>query len=106
MDENVEYEEKEDEFDIASRSMCKPTSQSKAQNTLQEDEEEILKRKMKEEEEEVDVDTITGDTTHQIMQPDGTQFDDEDIAWAEEDADGDVEEFKMKILMQEDSEML
>lgn len=61
---------------------------------------------MKQEEEEVDVDNITGDTTHQTLQLDGTQLDDEDIVWAEEDAQGDVEEFKMKILMQEDSDLL
>jgi hypothetical protein len=60
---------------------------------------------MKQEEEEVDVDTIIEDNTHPVAQPDGAQLDDEDIAWAEEDAEGDAGEFKMKILMQEDSEM-
>ncbi|KAF9468770.1 WD40 repeat-like protein [Collybia nuda] len=87
VDENVEYEEKEDEFDI-------------------EDEEELLKRKMKQEEEEVDVDTLTEDAAHRNLLADGTQLDDEDITWADDDAERDTKEFKMKIFMQEDSDML
>lgn len=86
VDENVEYEEKEDEFDI-------------------EDEEEIFKRKMKEEDEEVDINTIAEDSKHHNTLPDRMEIEDEDFAWADHDAD-DKEEFRMKIIMQDDdSEM-
>ncbi|KAG6896866.1 hypothetical protein C0992_005557 [Termitomyces sp. T32_za158] len=82
VDENVEYEEREDEFDI-------------------EDEEEIMKRKMKAEDEEVDIDTIVEDTTRCNIVLDGIDAEDEDAAWAAYDRD-DVGEFRMKIIMQED----
>ncbi|TFK43045.1 WD40-repeat-containing domain protein [Crucibulum laeve] len=68
VDENVEYEEKEDEFDI-------------------EDAAVIFARKMKAEEEEVDIDTGSEPVAKPI--PGGTSADDEDIAWAEEEPDGD-----------------
>ncbi|KAG6867751.1 hypothetical protein C0993_011631 [Termitomyces sp. T159_Od127] len=82
VDENVEYEEREDEFDI-------------------EDEEEIMKRKMKVEDEEVDIDTIVEDTTRCNNLLEGLVAEDEDTAWAACDRD-DVGEFRMKIIMQED----
>ncbi|KNZ73663.1 Retinoblastoma-binding protein 5, partial [Termitomyces sp. J132] len=82
VDENVEYDEREDEFDI-------------------EDEEEIIKRKMKAEDEEVDIDTIVEDTARRNILLDGLDAEDEDIAWAASDRD-DVGEFRMKIIMQEE----
>ncbi|KAG5645768.1 hypothetical protein DXG03_005305 [Asterophora parasitica] len=85
VDENIEYEEKEDEFDI-------------------EDEEEILKRKMKAEDEEVDIDTMAEDTTRRDTQPDKMDVEDEEFIWADQDAE-DAEEFRMKILMQDESEL-
>ncbi|KAG5635342.1 hypothetical protein H0H81_011645 [Sphagnurus paluster] len=84
VDENVEYEEREDEFDI-------------------EDEEDILRRKMKEEDEEVDIDTIEDKVRN--AQPDSMDLEDEDFAWADQDADEDKREFRMKIIMQDDTEM-
>ncbi|KAG6813186.1 hypothetical protein H0H92_013306 [Tricholoma furcatifolium] len=83
LDENVEYEEKEDEFDI-------------------EDEEEIMKRKMKAEDEEVDIDTVEDRTQHNTL-PDGMDVEDEDSAWAADERD-DSEPFVMKIMMQDDTD--
>ncbi|KAG6836920.1 hypothetical protein H0H93_001286 [Arthromyces matolae] len=82
VDENVEYEEREDEFDI-------------------EDEEEIMKRKMKAEDEEVDIDTLVEETSQHKHLPDGMDAEDEDSMWATCDRD-DAGEFKMKIFMQDD----
>ncbi|KAG6865388.1 hypothetical protein C0991_003091 [Blastosporella zonata] len=84
VDENIEYEEREDEFDI-------------------EDEEEMLKRKMKAEDEKVDIDTIVEDSTRHSCLPDGMDTEDEDSAWAAYDNDGNGE-FRMKIIMQEDND--
>jgi COMPASS component SWD1 len=72
---------------------------------LQEDEEETAKRKMKAEEEEVEIDFIVGDAAHCNVRPDRSQTEDEDIAWADLEADKDLGNFKMKIIMQEDSEL-
>ncbi|KAF9076659.1 WD40 repeat-like protein [Rhodocollybia butyracea] len=85
VDENVEYEEREDEFDI-------------------EDEAEILRRKKEAEQEEVDIDTIEGES--QIHEPDEVNGSviggDEDTRWADEDADDDVVTWKMRIVMDDD----
>ncbi|CAK5275830.1 unnamed protein product [Mycena citricolor] len=81
LDENVEYEEREDEFDI-------------------EDEAEIIKRKMKAEEEEVDIDGLPDKP--QEVQLQGVIPDDEDIAWAVEEPDLDVEGWKLRIDMDEE----
>jgi len=86
VDENVEYEEKEDEFDV-------------------EDEEEITRRKMKAEEEEVDIDSVIEDAAHRIARLDRSRVEDEDISWADQDADNELGDFKMKIIIQEDTEM-
>jgi COMPASS component SWD1 len=76
-----------------------------ADASLQEDEEEIAKRKMKAEEEEVEIDFVVGGATRRDTRVDGSQTEDEDIAWADQDADKDLGLFKMKIIMQEDSEL-
>ncbi|KAA1466074.1 WD40 repeat-like protein [Dentipellis sp. KUC8613] len=83
VDENVEYEEREDEFDI-------------------EDESELALRKMKEEEEEVDIISGIDDGKNGVgdaMRVDGQ---DEDATWADEEGDGDVEGWRMKIVVEED----
>lgn len=86
LDENVEYEEKENEFDI-------------------EDEEEIIKRKMKAEEEEVEIDFVADDPAYRNPRLDRSRTEDEDSAWADQEADKDLGTFKMKIAIQEDSEL-
>lgn len=84
IDVNVEYEEREDEFDI-------------------EDEAEMAKRKMKEEEQEVDIAGVDGGGA----QPNGVRINgehDEDILWADEEPDEDMEGWKMKILIEDDQD--
>ena len=59
MDENVEYEEREDEFDIVSGTLSGlRVSLLTTWCVLQEDEAEIARRKMLEEEEDVDIEAI------------------------------------------------
>ncbi|KIM83996.1 hypothetical protein PILCRDRAFT_68653, partial [Piloderma croceum F 1598] len=91
VDENVEYEEKEDEFDI-------------------EDESEIQQRKMKREEEAVDIDGVD-DTAETHPEPNGhiiqpitigsneVSETDEDALWADEEADDDIHGWKMKVVV-------
>ncbi|KAF5361589.1 hypothetical protein D9757_011556 [Collybiopsis confluens] len=119
VDENVEYEEREDEFDI-------------------EDEAEILRRKKEAEQDDVDIDTIEGAgggagvtggggggddgpgvglingvvSKHNGVSMNGTSVNgsvegvgDEDARWADEDADDDDVRWRMKITMDEDDNM-
>lgn len=104
VDENVEYEEKEDEFDIVR--VVGIIIVFLGLTLQQEDEEVILKRKMKEEDQRVDIDTLAEDSTHRNTLPDGMDVEDEDLAWAAIDAE-DPGEFRVKIIMQpeDDSEM-
>lgn len=69
-----------------------------------EDEEDILKRKMKEEEEEINIDGVVDDTMHRNGQIDGMEIEDEDFSWADQEKK-DMNDFKMRIVMQEDSEV-
>ncbi|KIK65788.1 hypothetical protein GYMLUDRAFT_39315 [Collybiopsis luxurians FD-317 M1] len=125
VDENVEYEEREDEFDI-------------------EDEAEILRRKKEAEQEDVDIDTIEGEGGEEGVVNgvagigvapklngglvNGTHINgsgvavavgegagmgvgtgvgaagDEDGRWADEDADDDDVGWRMKVLMEDDDE--
>lgn len=83
VDENIEYEEREDEFDI-------------------EDEVEIAKRKMKEEEQEVDIDG------RENILPDRSYYapaDDEDIVWADDEPDQDKSNWKLKVNMEDESDI-
>jgi COMPASS component SWD1 len=100
----VEYEEKEDEFDIVS--ICVPFAAIHSDFTMQEDESEISKRKMKAEEEEVDVegvDLATLPLPQRGLAHDSNGVHDDDIAWADEEADGDVVGWKMKLIMEDDT---
>ncbi|KIJ56751.1 hypothetical protein M422DRAFT_72901 [Sphaerobolus stellatus SS14] len=83
LDENVEYIEKEDEFDI-------------------EDEEELLARKMRAEEEDVDV---TDDDDDDVPEPHiriNEKGWDEDIQWADDYPDDDTPNWEMRVIIQED----
>ncbi|KDQ28785.1 hypothetical protein PLEOSDRAFT_1111940 [Pleurotus ostreatus PC15] len=82
VDENVEYHEREDEFDI-------------------EDEAETTRRKMKREEEMVDIDGFD-DALMQQTTPVVAPKDDEDVAWADDEPDDDKPEWKMAIIMVEE----
>ncbi|TDL29608.1 WD40 repeat-like protein [Rickenella mellea] len=79
VDENVEYEEREDEFDI-------------------EDEEELAERKKKEEDVEVDVADFGDQNAEEVIR----NGKDEDLLWAEEDPDDDAVGWKMKLIMEPD----
>ncbi|KAJ3765427.1 WD40 repeat-like protein [Lentinula raphanica] len=103
VDENVEYEEREDEFDI-------------------EDEAEILRRKKEAEQDDVDIDTIDGETVNPRLHSAingvngvnggsdnggvGGGALDEDMKWADEDADDDIGTWKMQILMEDDENQM
>ncbi|KAI0722010.1 COMPASS complex protein [Cerioporus squamosus] len=88
VDENIEYEEREDEFDI-------------------EDEAEIARRKMLEEEEDVDIDgmiePVTNGATNHVRQ---NGEDDEDTLWALDDPDDDVKGWKLKVISEDDDTMM
>jgi COMPASS component SWD1 len=60
---------------------------------------------MKAEEEEVEIDFKVEDDAHRNARLDRLQAEDEDVAWADQDADEDLGNFRMKIVMQEDSEL-
>ncbi|KAL5488231.1 SWD1 [Sanghuangporus weigelae] len=78
-DENVEYEEREDEFDI-------------------EDEDEMAQRKMREEDADVDingVDEVLDATEIELRR----EVKDEDILWAEDEPDDDTKTWKMKLIL-------
>ncbi|KAF8632023.1 hypothetical protein AX17_004966 [Amanita inopinata Kibby_2008] len=85
VDENIVYEEKEDEFDI-------------------EDQEVITERKRRAEDEMVDIDGGMETGVHAFnSMKDG--YVDEDAAWADEEADGDTGDWKLKIVMTDEYDM-
>ncbi|THH01764.1 hypothetical protein EW026_g1002 [Hermanssonia centrifuga] len=84
VDENVEYEEREDEFDI-------------------EDESEQALRKQKEEEEEID---INGAEEKGDRGDYWNGEEDEDIAWADDEPDDDLPGWKLKVIMEEESDIM
>ncbi|KAF7331669.1 WD-REPEATS-REGION domain-containing protein [Mycena kentingensis (nom. inval.)] len=86
LDENMEYEEREDEFDIE-----------------REDEADMIRRKMREEDEVVDVDTVPV-TKPREVQMHGVGLNDEDLAWADEDPDEDIEDWTMQPVMEDEWE--
>lgn len=87
VDENVEYEEREDEFDI-------------------EDEAILLQRQQATEDEPVDVLTQALPSSPVIRRAalNGTSEEDEDVKWATEDPDDDYVGWKMKVLMEDEEE--
>lgn len=110
MDENVEYEEREDEFDIVSRHSVQLPSgplntDHDATSPLQEDEAEIARRKMLEEEEDVDIEGEPEDvvaSAADAARQNGDQ--DEDTLWALEEPDDDEKGWRMKVLIEDDQE--
>jgi len=81
VDENVEYQEQEDEFDI-------------------EDENVLINRKMKEEEVEVDIDP--DGQSERTPKDDGVR--DIDALWADEDPDDDFEGWRFKTAVEDDGD--
>ncbi|PIL36651.1 hypothetical protein GSI_00340 [Ganoderma sinense ZZ0214-1] len=86
VDENVEYEEREDEFDI-------------------EDEAEIARRKMLEEEEDVDIEGGVEEVDGPAEQSRQNGENDEDILWALEEPDDDMKTWKLKVLTEDEDAM-
>lgn len=83
-DENAEYEEREDEFDV-------------------EDEEEIADRKRRIEDAPVDVLTVDEDpTVHEAKMQKEREVSDEDVLWAESEPDEDHPGWRMKVIMVDD----
>ncbi|OSX60574.1 hypothetical protein POSPLADRAFT_1047985 [Postia placenta MAD-698-R-SB12] len=87
VDENVEYEEREDEFDIS-----------------QEDESELALRKMKAEEEEVDILGLAEDPVLPAEALQRINEDDPDIAWALEEPDDDLSGWRFKVMIEDDTD--
>ncbi|GBE79127.1 Set1 complex component swd1 [Sparassis crispa] len=87
VDENVEYEEREEEFDI-------------------EEESELALRKMKAEEQEVDIDGLTDDKDEVARRNElqRNDEDDEDVAWATEEPDEDISDWRMRIQVEDESD--
>lgn len=85
VDENVEYEEREDEFDI-------------------EDESELALRKMKAEEEEVDILGLAEDPVLPAEALQRINEDDPDIAWALEEPDDDLSGWRFKVMIEDDTD--
>ncbi|KAI0662892.1 WD40 repeat-like protein [Cubamyces menziesii] len=86
VDENVEYEEREDEFDI-------------------EDEADMARRKMLEEEEAVDIeDGVVDNAISAADQSRQLSENDEDALWALEEPDDDVQGWKMKVLLEDEQD--
>ncbi|KAH8830539.1 WD40 repeat-like protein [Flagelloscypha sp. PMI_526] len=85
LDENIEYEEKEDEFDI-------------------EDEADIAARKKKEEDREVDIETMPdiGDKRFRPVHRIGEEDQDKDFQWADEDPDDDISGWRMHTVILDD----
>lgn len=104
VDENVEYEEREDEFDIVSPRSRRWRGAFLMRCMVQEDEEEILRRKTKAEDEDVDVDAIE-DGAVVVDHAPLMGEDDDDAVWADGDPDEDVKGWKMKIVMEDDADM-
>lgn len=60
---------------------------------------------MKAEEEEVEIDFVADDPAYRNPRLDRSRTEDEDSAWADQEADKDLGTFKMKIAIQENSEL-
>jgi COMPASS component SWD1 len=67
---------------------------------MQEDVEVIAARKRKEEDEPVDIDGV-----NEAVSTDQNGTLDEDLAWADEEADEDTENWKLKTIMKDEYDM-
>jgi COMPASS component SWD1 len=64
----------------------------------------LAERKMKQEEEEVDI--LTGNDAEEVVEHPRVNGDEEDIAWADDEPDEDVRGWKMKIVMEDELDMI
>lgn len=64
----------------------------------------LAERKMKQEEEEVDI--LTGNDAEEVVENPRVNGDEEDIAWADDEPDEDIRGWKMKIVMEDELDMI
>lgn len=64
----------------------------------------LAERKMKQEEEEADI--LTGRDAEEVVEQPRVNGDEEDIAWADDEPDEDVRGWKMKIVMEDELDMI
>lgn len=64
----------------------------------------LAERKMKQEEEEVDI--LTGNDAEEVVENPRVNGDEEDVAWADDEPDEDVRGWKMKIVMEDELDMI
>ena len=64
----------------------------------------LAERKMKQEEEEVDI--LTGKDAEEVAEHPRVNGDEEDITWADDEPDEDVRGWKMKIVMEDELDMI
>lgn len=107
MDENVEYEEREDEFDIVRGTFVLRwrISVLTTRCAMQEDEAEIARRKMLEEEEDVDIEGGVEEVVSPADKLRQNGENDEDALWAMEEPDDDTKTWKMKVLTEDEDTM-
>lgn len=98
---NVEYEEREDEFDIVRGYFIGSMNLSEF---YQEDIKETARRKMLQEEDDVDVYGMDPDPRHDSYAG-ANAGGDEDFAWADDEPDDDVGGWKMKLVVEDESEL-
>ena len=104
VDENVEYDEREDEFDIVNSLLVKFISRW-ANNFSQEDESVLAERKMKQEEEEVDI--LSGNEVgEEIVDYPRVNGDEDEFTWADDEPDEDIRGWRMKIVMEDELDVI
>ena len=64
----------------------------------------MAERKMKQEEEEVDI--FTGNDAEEVVEHPRVNGDEEDFAWADDEPDEDVRGWKMKIVMEDELDII
>ena len=64
----------------------------------------LAERKMKQEEEEVDI--FTGNDAEEVVEHPRVNGDEEDFAWADDEPDEDVRGWKMKIVMEDELDII
>lgn len=64
----------------------------------------LAERKMKQEEEEADI--LTGRDAEEVVEQPRVNGDEEDITWADDEPDEDVRGWKMKIVMEDELDMI
>ena len=64
----------------------------------------LAERKMKQEEEEVDI--LTGNDAEEVVEHPRVNGDEEDCGWADDEPDEDVRGWKMKIVMEDELDMI